>query len=172
MLRDFKRPDLHAPRFRSCALQLLNKRFYDRVRKEKKELAGLSDAAIKGIVRACSAVIQEQVVALRDGVELPEQLGYLFIGSTPATRNGNVDYKKSIELGKEVRHRNWDTDELTGKIFYTNYGTKYRFKSREVWKFVPVRQFKRVVAREYPKDFNKYVRVDNKVRVSVMFRKG
>jgi nucleoid DNA-binding protein len=172
MLRDFKRPDLHAPRFRACSLQLLNKDFYKRVRKEHKELSGLSDAMMKRIVQDCAAVIQEQVVALRDGVELPEQLGFLFIGSTPATKGKNIDYKKSIELGKEVRHKNWDTDELTGKIFYTNYGTKYRFKYREVWKFVPVRQFKRVVAREYPKEFNKYVKVDSRVRVSVMFRKG
>lgn len=171
MLRDFRRPDLKAPRFRSCSLHLLNGEFYDRVRGEHRELAGLCNAAIKEIVQTCGAVIQEKVVELRDGVELPEQLGYLFIGSTPATKCGNVDYKKSIELGKEVRHRNWDTDELTGKIFYTNYGGKYRFKYHEAWMFSPVRQFKRMVARRYPEDFGKYVKVDSRVRVSVMFRK-
>lgn len=172
MLRDFKRPDLKAPRFRLNCLQLLNKFFYERVRKEHKELCTLSDAAIKEIVHTCGEVIQEMVIELRDGVELPEQLGYLFIGSTNATKTGNIDYKKSIELGKEVRHKNWDTDELTGKIFYTNYGAKYRFKYHDAWMFKPVRQFKRRVAETYPLDYGKYVRVDGRVKVSGMFKKG
>lgn len=171
MLRDFKRPNLNAPRFRPGVLQVLNQPFCQKVRKAHKDLGQLSDADIKTIIHTCGDVVQELVIALRDGVELPEQLGYLFIGSTPATRKGNIDYKRSIELGKEVRHRNWETDELTGKIFYTNYGTKYRFKYRDVWKFEPVRQFKRAVAARYPSLYQQYMKVDSKVRVSQMFRK-
>jgi len=109
MLRHFKHPDLKAPRFRFCSLQLLNKSFYEKARKEHKDLAALSDAAIKEVVQICGTVIQDMVIEQRDGVELPEQLGFLFIGSTPATKHGNIDYKKSIELGKEVRHKNWET---------------------------------------------------------------
>jgi hypothetical protein len=171
MLRDFKRPDLKAPRFRPGVLQVLNQQFCKKVRKAHKEWGGLSDADIKAIIHTCGDVVQEQVIALRDGVELPEQLGYLFIGSTPATRKGNIDYKRSIELGKEVRHRNWETDELTGKIFYTNYGAKYRFKHRDVWKFEPVRQFKRAVAAQYPALYQQYVKVDSNVKVSWMFKR-
>jgi hypothetical protein len=171
MLREIKRPNLKAPRFRPCSFSLLSKEFYHKVRKEHKELAQLSDAAIKAVIQTCGQVIQEKVVELRDGVELPEQLGFLFIGSTPATKNGNIDYKKSIELGLEVRHKNWETDELTGKIFYTNYGAKYRFKQREAWRFLPVRQFKRYVASKYPANYRNYVKIDNRVRVSWMFRK-
>lgn len=171
MLRDIKRPDLKAPRFRPCSLQLLNKAFCQKLRKEHKEVASLSDETIKAIIHTCGTVIQEKLVEVRDGVELPEQLGFLFIGSTPATKNGNIDYKKSIELGKEVRHKNWETDELTGKIFYTNYGTKYRFKFREAWRFSPVRQFKRYVAALYPIHFMNYVKVDSRLKVSQMFRK-
>jgi hypothetical protein len=171
MLRDFKRPDLHAPRFRASCLEFLNKGFYEKARKTHKELADFSDALIKDVVRIGCSVIQEKVIALRDGVELPEQLGFLFVGSTEATKSGNVDYKKSIELGKEVRHRNWETDELTGKIFYTNYGTKYRFKFHELWRFAPARQFKRAVAKAYPLRFTEYVKVDKWLKVSWMFRK-
>lgn len=171
MLRDFKRPDLKAPRFRPGVLQVLNQPFCRMVRKAHKDLCCLSDADIKAIIRCCGDVVQELVIASRDGVELPEQLGYLFIGSTSATRKGNIDYKRSIELGKEVRHRNWETDELTGKIFYTNYGAKYRFKFRDVWKFEPVRQFKRAVAAQYPSQYQQYVKVDGKVRVSQLFRR-
>lgn len=168
MLRDLKRPDLKAPRFRRTVLQILKQPFYQRVRKVK-DLAHLTDDDIKSIIHACGNIVQEQVITSRDGVELPEQLGYLFIGSTPATKKGNIDYKRSIELGKEVRHRNWETDELTGKIFYTNYGAKYRFKYRDMWKFEPVRQFKRSVAARYPSLYRQYIKVDSRVKVSWIF---
>jgi hypothetical protein len=171
MLRDFKRPDLHAPRFRACCLELLHKRFCEKARRSHKELAGFSDAAIKNVIKTGCSVIQEKVIGLRDGVELPEQLGFLFVGSTSATKKGNVDYKKSIELGKEVRHKNWETDELTGKIFYTNYEAKYRFKFHELWRFTPARQFKRAVAKAYPLRFTEYVKVDKWLKVSWMFRR-
>jgi hypothetical protein len=171
MLRDFNRPDLKAPRFRRGVLQVLNRQFCRKVRKAYKDLKELSDADIKKIISVYGDIVQEQVIAQRDGVELPEQLGYLFIGSTPPTRKGNIDYKRSIELGKEVRHRNWETDEMTGKIFYTNYGAKYRFKNRDVWRFEPVRQFKRAVAAHYPSLYQQYIKVDSRVRVSWMFKK-
>lgn len=172
MLRDFKRPNLTAPRFRQSTYKLLKDTFCEKVRNEHKELSHLTDAIIKQLIQTCGTIIQEKVIELRDGVELPEQLGYLFIGSTPATKKGNIDYKTSIELGKEVRHKNWETDELTGKIFYTNYGTKYRFKHNEAWMFKPVRQFKRAVAATYPQEFGKYVKVDSRMKVSGMFKKG
>jgi hypothetical protein len=171
MLREIKRPNLKAPRFRPCNFSLFNKEFCKKVRKQHKDLTGLSDEAIKAIIHTCGQVVQEKVVAVRDGVELPEQLGFLFIGSTPATKNGNIDYKKSIELGREVRHKNWETDELTGKIFYTNYGAKYRFKFREAWRFLPVRQFKRYVAARYPSNYLNYVKIDSHIKVSWMFQK-
>lgn len=171
MLRNFKRPDLNGPRFRLCSMQLLNKSFYEKVRAESNELSMLSDLDIKQIIQICGEVIQDMVIQLPDGVELPEQLGYLFIGSTPATKKGNIDYKRSIELGKEVRHENEETGELTVKIFYTNHGTKYRFKYNDIWMFKPVRQFKRTVSAKYSLDYKKYVKVDRKVKVSGMFKK-
>lgn len=171
MLREIKRPDLKAPRFRPCSFPLFNREFCRKIRKQHKELSQLSDDTIKAIIHTCGQVVQEKVVEVRDGVELPEQLGFLFIGSTPATKNGNINYKKSIELGLEVRHKNWETDELTGKIFYTNYGAKYRFKFRETWRFLPVRQFKRYVAVKYPANYLNYVKINSHIKVSWMFRK-
>lgn len=170
MLRQIRRPNLNAPRFRPCSVSLFNKEFCKQVQQHHKELAQLTDSTIKMVIHTCGQVIQEKVVDVRDGVELPEQLGFLFIGSTPATKNGNIDYKKSVELGRQVRHKNWQTDELTGKIFYTNYGTKYRFKFREAWRFLPVRQFKRYVAASYPSNYLNYVKIDSRIKVSWMFR--
>ena len=48
--------------------------------------------------------------------------------------------------------------------------TKYRFKNHDLWGFTGVRDFKRSVAKTYPKEWKKYVQVDNLLKISRLFR--
>lgn len=93
----------------------------------------------------------------------------MFIGTCPPAKNVNIDYSKSNEYGKVLRNKNWDTDGNIGKIFYTNWSTKYRFKNRELWSFVASREFKRSVAREYPKNWTKYIKMQSKIKISHLY---
>jgi hypothetical protein len=105
-------------------------------------------------------------------VELPEQLGYLFIGTCPRkTQKENIDFAKSMELGVKVTNKNWESDNYLAKIFYTNYETKYSFRNHEMWGFTAVRDFKRTVAKTYPKEWKKYLIIDNLFRISKLFRR-
>ena len=105
------------------------------------------------------------------GVELPESLGYLFIGSCPPSKKVNVDYALSKKYGKVIENKNWDTNGYVGKIFYTNYSPKYKFKTRELWQFNAIRQFRRAVSKIYPTNWRKYHTVKNKFRVADMYKK-
>ena len=124
---------------------------------------------LKNIITAFNGKIWKTVVELRDGVELPEQLGYIFIGSCPRKKS-NVDFKKSEHYGTVLQNQNWESDQFVAKIFYTNYETKYRFKNHDLWGFTGLRDFKRSVAKNYPKEWKKYVQVDNLVKISRLFR--
>ena len=64
-----------------------------------------------------------------------------------------------------------ETNGNIGKIFYTNYSPRYKFKTRELWQFNAVRQFKRTVASVYPTQWQKYISVPNKFRVADMYKK-
>ena len=81
-----------------------------------------------------------------------------------------MDYSLSRQYGKVLQNRNWETDGKIAKIFYTNVSTKYRFKNRDLWQFQAVRQFKRTVAKTYPKYWPKYVIMESKRRVKDMFK--
>ena len=70
-----------------------------------------------------------------------------------------------------LQNKNWDTDGNIGKIFYTNYSTKYRFKNRELWHFTAVRNFKRTIAKKYPEEWTKYIVMKNKIRVTDLYKK-
>jgi hypothetical protein len=117
-----------------------------------------------------NTTIYQTVIERRDGVELPEQLGYLFIGTCPKKVSDNPDMVKSQQYGRLIQNQNWESDQYVAKIFYTNFETKYRFAFHEMWGFQAIRDFKRTVAKTYPTEWKKYVVVDNLQKVSKLFR--
>ncbi len=170
MFKESKKPDLKAPRFRPKRLNFTNVDFYNEFIKKYPKHSHITVQQFKQVIEVFNKKIWETVIENRDGVELPEQLGYLFIGSCPRKKS-NVDFKKSMDYGKVIQNRNWESDDYLAKIFYTNYETKYRFKNHDLWGFIGLRDFKRSVAKTYPKEWKKYLVVDNMVRISRIFRK-
>lgn len=171
-MKQFKKPDLNAPRFRPKKENILNTAFYKRfIEKNPKYKDILSLEDVKSVIKSFNGKIWQTVIQNRDGIELPEQLGYVFIGSCPRKTGDNPDYKKSITYGYRTQNKNWESDEYVAKIFYTNYENKYRFRFHELWGFTGVRDFKRSVAHTYPKEWKKYLLVDKDQQVSKLFRK-
>jgi hypothetical protein len=169
MSKEFNKPDLKAPRYRPKRLNFTNTEFFKKFVKDHPKYSSLTIEQFKQIIEKFNKKIWTTAIEFRDGVELPEQLGYIFIGSCPRKKS-NVDFKKSLDFGKILQNRNWESDDYLAKIFYTNFETKYRFKNHELWGFVGLRDFKRSVAKVYPKDWKKYLVVDNMTKVSKIFR--
>ena len=169
MAKQYKKPDLNAPRYRPTKLNLTNVDFYNRFIQDNPKHNQLTINQFKDVIKTFNGKIWEAVINERDGVQLPEQLGYIFIGSCPRKKS-NVDYKKSEEYGVILQNQNWESDQYLAKIFYTNFETKYRFKNHELWGFKGLRDFTRAVGQAYPKQWKKYIQVDNKLKISRLFR--
>lgn len=169
MINNFRKPDLKAPRYRKKTLGLLNKKTFKEFKERKPLYANIDNAKLKKIIKLYNQALWEGVIEHRDGVELPDSLGYLFIGTCPPSKTVNVNYSKSNEYGKVLRNKNWETDGNVAKIFYTNWSAKYRFKNRDLWSFTAGREFKRTVAKEYPKNWTKYLKMQNKIKVSQLY---
>lgn len=171
MATTYKKPDLNAPRYRPKKLNLTNVNVYNKFIEENPRFSSLTATQFKEVISTFNGKIWQHVIDHRDGVELPEQLGYLFIGTCPRKHGDNPNYKVSNQYGKKVQNQNWESDQYVAKIFYTNFETKYRFKHHDMWGFTGLRDFKRTVAKTYPQEWKKYVQVDNLVKVSLLFRK-
>lgn len=170
MAKPYKKPDLNAPRYRPKKLNFTNVEFYKKFIQDNPKYASLSVEKFKEIISTFNGLIWKKVIDTREGVELPEQLGYLFIGTCPRKKS-NVNFNKSALLGQKIQNQNWESDQYLAKIFYTNFETKYRFKYHELWGFTGIRDFKRTLGQTYPQEWKKYLMVDNMVRVSRIFRK-
>ena len=156
----FNTPDLQAPRFRADTYEVLNKEFFDRFRKRYPKYENLKDKELRSIIKSFNIRVYETVIDKRNGVELPESLGYLFIGTCQASKKRNIDFAKSKKYGVIVSNKNWDSDGKLAKIFFTNGRLKHKIKNREFWSFKGCRQFKRAVAKTYPENWNNYIVVD------------
>ena len=171
MINNFKKPDLNAPRYREKVLSILNIETLKEFKDKYPAYKNIDNEKLKNVIKFFNEKIWQEVIENRDGVELPYSLGYLFIGTCPAAKTVNTDYALSKKYGKVLQNKNWETDGKVAKIFYTNYTTKYRFKNRELWQFTAVRQFKRAVAKTYPKKWKKYIIMNNHKKVAHMYKK-
>ena len=171
MISNFKKPNLNAPRYRDKVLSILNAEMLKEFKDKYPAYKNIDNEKLKNIIKFFNEKIWKEVIENRDGVELPYSLGYLFIGTCPAAKSVNTNYALSKKYGKVLQNKNWETDGKVAKIFYTNYTTKYRFRNRELWQFTAVRQFKRAVAKTYPKKWTKYIIMSNNRKVAHMYKK-
>ena len=169
--KEFKKPNVKGPRFRPDVYQVLNQELFDNFRKKHPKYKHLDNTILRKIGRTFNNMFWDKVIETRDGVQLPEGLGYIFIGTCQASKKNNINFGKSQKYGITVTNNNWETDGKLAKIFYTNYASKYKFINRECWAFTACRTFKRSLSRSYPENWTKYVQVDPMKKIRKIFQK-
>ena len=169
---EFKQPDLSAPRFRPEVHSISNKKFFDSFKKKHPKYKHMENAELRKIIKHFNNQVYQTVIDNRDGVQLPESIGWLFIGTCQQSKKVNVDFAKSKKYGVQVTNKNWESDGKLAKIFFTNYALKHKIKNREFWSFTACRDFKRAVAKSYPENWPVYVVVDATQRLKLNYQKA
>jgi len=167
--RIFKGPDVKGKRFRPEVHHIMNPKFFNAFREKHKRFNDISNEDLRKICNTFHTAFWETVIDVRDGVELPENIGHIFIGTCQTSKKKNIDFAKSSKYGVIVTNNNWDTDGKLAKIFYTTLQNKYRFTNRECWAFNACRTFKRSVAKTYSTNWPIYVQVDPMKKIRKMF---
>jgi len=164
---NFRKPDLHKPRYRAPRKNVHDEEFIKLLQEKQPEFKKVKTRDIIDIIRRFNKEkIVDTVINTREGVDLTQGIGRLFIGSCSAVKKENVDFGKSIKYGMKVMHKNWVTDGQLGKIFYTNTTVKCKIEDNTLWIFKPARLFKRKVAKLFPENWKMYIEVNGKDYVS------
>lgn len=170
-MREFKKPNLNASRYRPEMHSVLNKKFFDNFKKKHAKYKEYTNVELRKIIKAFNKMVYSTVIEKRDGVQLPETIGWLFIGTCQKSKKANIDYAKSNKYGLTVTNNNFDTDGKLAKIFFTSHAPKHKMKNREFWSFVACREFKRAVSKNYPENWNMYVVVDATTKLRQIYQK-
>lgn len=171
-MREFKKPNVSAPRFRPETYNILNDDFFKNFKKKYEKYKAIKNSDLKNIIKKFNQLLYTTVIDLRDGIQLPESIGWLFIGTCEKSKKQNVDYAKSLKYGVSVSNTNWETDGKLAKIFFTNFAPKHKMKNREFWSFKACREFKRSVAKTYPENWNMYIVVDATKKLNLNYSKS
>jgi hypothetical protein len=168
-MKEFKQPNVKASRYRPKVSTILNKEFFENFKQMHPKYKNLDNKLLRKIIKRFNQVIYQAVIDNRNGVQLPEQIGWLFIGTCQQSKKDNIDYAKSKKYGFKVSNNNWDTDGKLAKIFFSNYAPKHKMKNREFWGFTASREFKRNVAKTYPENWSLYVTVLSKAKIDKVY---
>ena len=168
-MREFNNPDVKGARFRPDVLNVFNPKLVKDFKKKYPKYKNLDYKLLKEIMRKFNNAIFQGVIDTRDGIQLPESLGWIFIGTCQQSKKENIDFAKSRKYGVTVTNKNWETDGKLAKIFFTNYAPKHRMRNREYWGFTACREFKRTVAKTYPENWNTYIVVDATQRLKLAY---
>ena len=171
-MKEFKSPDLTAPRYRPEVHTIMNKKFFESFKSKYPKYKNLDNKELRKIIKYFNQTLFQTVIDTRDGVQLPEQIGWLFIGTCQSPKKQNTDFVKSKKYGVAVTNKNWETDGKLAKIFFTSYALKHKMKNREFWGFTACRDFKRSVAKAYPENWNMYVVVEPTIRIKLQSNKN
>jgi hypothetical protein len=170
-MKEFKKPDVKAPRFRPRKYSVLNKEFFEKFKKKYPKYKDLEDKYLRQVMKDFNKIIYQTVIDTRDGVQLPELIGWLFIATCEQSKKQNVDFAKSKKYGVTVTNKNWETDGKLAKIFFSNYAPKHKMRNREFWGFTACREFKRAVAKSYPENWNMYLTAYNNKQIKLTYQK-
>lgn len=149
----------------------MNKKFFDKFKEKHPKYKHYDDNVLRKIIKTFNNIVYQTVIDKRDGVQLPETIGWLFIGTCQQSKKTNIDYAKSHKYGITVTNKNFETDGKLAKIFFTSHAPKHKMKNREFWSFVACRDFKRTVAKTYPENWNMYVVVDATTKLRKTYQK-
>jgi hypothetical protein len=166
MHKEFKIPDLSAPRFVQKSHQVINDEFMDAFVSKYPKYKDLQKSKFKKIIRAFNENVWQLAIETRDGVRLPENLGVIFIGACPPPKTSfNPDFNLLHTKEIVASNKNWETDGHLAKIFFLNHAEKFKYRFKDLWVFRPGRVFKRTVSKEFPKNWNMYHKIDSKKRI-------
>ena len=169
--KEYKEPDVKGPRFRQKGINIVDNTFLKEFKEKYPKYKDLTVPEINKIMKKYNETVWKEVIENRDGVQLPEGVGILFIATCKNPLRQNIDFAKSKKYGVTVTNKNWETDGKLAKIFYTNYNTSFRFQNRECWGFIACREFKRTVAKVYPENWNLYIQIEPTKKLRDKYKK-
>jgi len=179
----YKEPDRFAPRYRPTVFSVFKKNvikdkskksgYFYRLYKQFPNLRKYTKTQIRQyVINFNRQAIMPEVLNTREGVDLPGNLGVIFLGTachvTP--ENMGITLIHSGRAGKAVPFNTIPSCGNIGHIYYTNTTKKIRFDNARYWGFQADRIFNCGIGEVYPANYQKYVRISKLRYISSLVR--
>jgi hypothetical protein len=165
--------DKKAPRFKKTRMDVVTMELAEEFLKEFPQYADKPEFKNKStfskLIKKFNSAIWRHTIDHRDGIDLPERLGVLFVGAKTSVYTP-VDYGQTNKYGTEVLMNNLESNGLIGKIFYSRHSRNHGLTIGTIYGFKPCREYALGVRDAFKNgDCRKYRRVENKRELHILF---
>lgn len=165
----FRKPDVKAPRFRKRVKYVISNDFLDKFRRRFPEHRLIKHEMFSEIMQVFHDQLIQGIIDNRDGIELPEGLGFIFVATCQKAKKPKIDYKASIAANRKITFQNWESDNRLMKIMYSNTAVKYKLSNKQVWGFRVCRSGRLTISNRYRQQWQKYHVIPNMKGIHKMF---
>lgn len=158
-MNDVKKPRLRKDR--GLIKKLVTHEFF-KMYKKKYPDSGIKDyTEMRAVLNIFHDTVTNIVSTERDGFKLFNIADMYVAGFFPKqehvlSKMKFINYNLSNKADKPISYTNADTDGKVCKIFFSMILSRYGYKFRGTWGFVPCRGFKAKVSKGFKKDHNKF----------------
>lgn len=168
-MRKFSDIDRTKPRFRPDRYEPINDAFINELNEKVPETKNIKKADISKLIKDFNDHVREFICENREGVELPQGIGYLFLGVCKNSAN-TINMPMSTKYKQKISFKNWNSDGRLGKIFYSNSSVKYKIVDNNLWIFRPAREFKKDSSKAFSENWKIFIEIDPKIKLSTYLR--
>lgn len=154
-----RKHDRKAKRIRFWRFTTINKNLFDEFIEQNPESAIKDYKTFQKLLIFSNEQIAKKAIDDRTGALLPDNLGRILL-KTYKPPFKVYDKKRSNEYGYDVETKNYETDGLVGKIFYSITRRKFANKNNQMWAFRACRKFKTDASAAFRSNITKYIRKD------------
>lgn len=152
--------DPSAPRYRPEFTKVLNRTMWRRFFRENPQFKPFkhvySYQQLTDLLKNFHLNITKLAIDNRDGVLLPERLGWIFLSSIKKPKR-TVNEKLSNELGYDIGYSNNHTDGKLLKINYRSAAKAFNFENKDLWKFYPAQNFQDKASKAFSEKYMLYI---------------
>ena len=151
--------DPRGPRCRTPRHVTINREVYDKYL-EQNPNSKLTFTEFKQICLRGNTLYRQAIMKNREGIELPERMGRMFIGAYEKGKDKPY-YDWAVLRKKKVAysHKNWESDRYVCKLFYTNFGNQNKYQLRQYWYFNGCRKATEETSKNFRENWNFYVKI-------------
>ena len=155
--------DYTAPRHRPDSRQIFTTQFFKKFFKQHPEFKELDEKYTiqekKEFIKFFNECLGDIAIENRDGVKLPEGLGFIYLGTLKTKTK--INNKLSNEVGYNINYTNNHSDGKLLKITYSSRPKSYNFENKELWSFKKAHTFKEKASKAFKDNWNKYMALDD-----------
>ena len=157
-------PALKLPRCRFKSKSIIDDVFIKDV-KAKINDETVDSKMIRSVIKSFNLKICDTIVKERDGIDLPEDLGVIFVASKKYHRKGMYSQDPTVykKTGQNIDFTNLHTDGLIADIIYTNHHSNFTFASKGNWSYDACRILTRSVSSNFRENWSMYKNLSSTV---------